>query len=102
MRVEMTQMQRLKTLVTLATLAPASFHITQSIPITIEGSVEEFTATFVEANVSASGETEADALLNFKEVLLSTYEILEGMPAAKLGPIPARQWEILMSVVRRA
>jgi hypothetical protein len=73
----------------------------EQIPVTIEGDGEDFTATFVEANVSASGETEADAIANFKDSLLSSFEILEGMSADDLGPLPSRQWAILHNVVRR-
>jgi hypothetical protein len=86
--------------VPLTTLMPA-FQMIQQIPVTIEGDGEDFTATFVEANVSASGETEADAIANFKDSLLSSYEILEGLPSSQLGPLPARQWGILQNVVRR-
>jgi hypothetical protein len=86
--------------VPLTTLSPA-FHMMQQIPVTIEGDGESFTATFIEANVSASGETEGDAIANFKDSLMSSYEMLEGMPASQLGTLPARQWEILQNVVHR-
>ena len=69
--------------------------------MTIEGDGEDFTATFVEANVSASGETEADAIANFKDSLLSSYELLESLPPNQLGPLPTRQWDILQDVVKR-
>jgi len=85
----------------LTTLTPEPFKMIQQIPVTIEGDGEDFTATFVEANVSASGETEADAIANFKESLVSSYELLEDVPAGQMGPLPARQWGILKSVVRR-
>ena len=87
--------------VPLATLTPEPFRMIQQIPVTIEGDGEDFTATFVEANVSASGETEADAIANFKDSLLSSYDVLEAMPAEQLGPLPSRQWEILHSVIKR-
>jgi hypothetical protein len=86
--------------VPLATLAPSQFQMTKQIPVTVEGDGEDFTATFVEANVSASGETEADAIANFKDSLLASYEVLEAAPT-QLGPLPARQWEILQAVIRR-
>jgi hypothetical protein len=86
--------------VPLTTLTP-SFRMLQQIPVTIEGDGEDFTATFIEANVSASGETEADAIANFKNSLLSSYELLESLPASQLGPLPARQWGILRDVVKR-
>jgi hypothetical protein len=102
LKVQIQQLQNMRTFVVpLTTLAPEPFRMTQQIPVTIEGDGEDFTATFVEANVSASGETEADAIANFKDSLLSSYELLEGMPSSQLGPLPARQWGILQNVVRR-
>ncbi len=87
--------------VPLTTLTADNFRMTQQIPVTIEGDGEDFTASFVEANISASGETEADAIANFKESLLSSYEVLEGLTPNQLAPLPARQWGILQNVVRR-
>jgi hypothetical protein len=87
--------------VPLTTLAPGPLHMIQQIPVTVEGGGEDFTATFVEANVSASGETEADAIANFKDSLLSSYEVLEGLQPNQLGPLPARQWGVLQNVIKR-
>jgi hypothetical protein len=99
---EIQRLHKLRTyVVPLTTLTPSPFQMIQQIPVTIEGDGEDFTATFVEANVSASGETEADAIANFKDSLLSSYEILEGMPSNELGSLPARQWAILQDVVKR-
>jgi hypothetical protein len=100
LKAEIQQLCKTKTFVVpLTTLAPRSLRMLQPIPVTIEGDGEQFTATFTEANVSASGETEADAIANFKDSLLSSYEVLSHMPASKLGPLPSRQWTVLQSVV---
>lgn len=102
LKCEIQRLHKLRTyVVPLATLTPEPFRMIQQIPVTIEGDGEDFTATFVEANVSASGETEADAIANFKDSLLSSYEILEEMPSNELGPLPTRQWAILRDVVKR-
>jgi hypothetical protein len=102
LRQEISGLQNSRTyVVPLTTLSPA-FQMTEKIPVTIEGDGESFTATFVEANISASGETEGDAIANFKESLMSTYEILEHLPASQLGELPTRQWSILQRIVRRS
>ena len=102
LKCEIQRLHQLRTyVVPLATLTPEPFQMTQQIPVTIEGDGEDFTATFVEANVSASGETEADAIANFKESLLSSYELLENLSPNQMGPLPTRQWEILQNVVKR-
>jgi hypothetical protein len=99
---EIRQLCKTRTFVVpLTTLSTGSLQITQQIPVTIEGDGEEFTATFTEANISASGDTEADAIANFKDSLVSSFEALEGLRIEELGPLPARQWRILTTVVKR-
>jgi hypothetical protein len=103
LRDEVRQLCRMRAFVVpLTTLSPGPLQITQHIPITIEGNGEEFTATFTEANISASGETEADAIANFKDSLVSSFKLLESKNAAELGPLPTRQWGILNQVIKRA
>lgn len=102
LREEVRQLQESRTFVVpLATLSPMPLEMVHQIPVTVQGSGEEFTATFTEANVSASGETEADAIAAFKESLLESFRILETMKPEELGPLPTRQWQVLQSVVRR-
>jgi len=99
---EIRQLCKIRTFVVpLSTLSPAPYQITQQIPVTIEGDGEEFTATFTEANVSATGETEADAIANFKDSLLSCYQLLEKKTPDQLGPLPTRQWTVIKGVVKR-
>ena len=85
----------------LATLAPQPYRMLHQIPVTIKEDGDEFVASFTEASVSASGETEADAIANFKEMMLSLYEIFESTPVDRMGPLPTRQWNILRNVVQR-
>ena len=99
---EIRQLCKTRTFVVpLSTLSPAPYQITQQIPVTIEGDGEEFTATFTEANVSASGETEADAIANFKDSLLSCYQLLEKKTPEQLGPLPTRQWTVIKGMLKR-
>jgi predicted RNase H-like HicB family nuclease len=96
------QLQAKKTFVVpITTLAPEPIQMRLNIPATIEGDGEDFTASFTEANVSASGETEADAIANLKGAIASTFEFLESLPENERGPLPARQWEILRNVLTR-
>jgi predicted RNase H-like HicB family nuclease len=99
---EVAEIRKARTFVVpLTTLAHEPLRMRLNIPATIEGYGEEFTATFSEANVSASGETEADAIANLKESLVSTFEFLESLPENELGPLPARQWGVLRNVLTR-
>jgi hypothetical protein len=101
LKCEIQRLQQSRVYVVPLTTLTQPFEMVQQIPVTIEGDGEDFTATFVEANVSASGETEADAIANLKDSLLSSYELLENLPPNQLGPLPTRQWEILQNVVKR-
>jgi hypothetical protein len=98
---EILRLQSLRAYVVPLTTLSAEFQLTQPIPVMIEGCDENFIASFTEANISASGETEGDAIANFKDSLVSSYQVLEGMSSDKLGPLPARQWKVLQNVVRR-
>jgi len=98
---EILRLQSLRAYVVPLTTLSSEFHLTQPIPVTIEGCDENFIATFAEANISASGETEGDAIANFKDSLVSSYQLLEAMRSDNLGPLPARQWKVLQNVVRR-
>lgn len=96
---EILRLQSLRSYVVSLTTLSAGFSLKQPIPVTIEGDDENFTATFVEANISASGETESDAIANFKDALVSSYQVLADLPGNQFGPLPARQWEVLRNVV---
>jgi predicted RNase H-like HicB family nuclease len=87
--------------VPLSTLAPEPLQLKLNIPATIEGDGDDFTATFTEANVSASGDTEADAIANLKESIVATYKILESIPVSEMSALPARQWNVLKSAITR-
>ena len=87
--------------VPLTSLAPEPLQMRLNSPATIEGDGEEFTATYTEANVSASGETEADAIANLKESIANTFMRLEAIPPGEMASLPARQWDILRNAITR-
>jgi predicted RNase H-like HicB family nuclease len=101
-KTEIQYLRNAKTFVVpLTNLAPGPMQMRLNIPATVEGDGEDFTATFTEANVSASGDTEADAIANLKESIVATYKILEAIPASEMSPLPARQWSVLKSAITR-
>jgi len=56
-------------------------------------------ASFSEANISGSGESQADAIEMLKDVIASTYRLLTEKESI-LGTEPARQLSILRKFVR--
>ena len=87
--------------VQLETLTPEGYQLIRPISAVLEGNGDDFTASFLEANISGTGDTEADALSALKDALVSTFEALDHLANEDLGPLPARQKVVLTSVMRR-
>ena len=65
--------------------------LTRPFYVVVEQSGDSFIATFFDAHVSASGETQWEAVDNVKDLVAATFHRLRRAPADKLGPIPTRQ-----------
>jgi hypothetical protein len=85
----------------LTTLAPEPFELLSDIPVTIEGADGDFTATFYEASLGASGDTVAEAIANFKETLIRQYELFEELPAERVSNVAARQRDVIYGAMAR-
>ena len=83
----------------IATLVPVRLQMKKDIPVLLKPQGEEFVASFLDANVNASGETEAEALNNLKATLATVFEKLRSLPAKNLGPGPARQLAVLREFI---
>jgi hypothetical protein len=82
--------------VPIATFAPdTSCKLKKEIPILIRPNGEDYLASFLDANINASGETPAEAVNNLKDMLLSLFVRLRSLPGNSLGPGPARQLAVL-------
>ena len=81
-----------------ASTAVASGKLTASWQSVSDGS---FIASFLEASLAASGDTEAEALDGLKDRIITTFERLESKTDDKLGPVPLRQKQLLTSLIRR-
>jgi hypothetical protein len=81
---------------------PEPFKLLREIPVVVQPSGDEYVASFFDANVHASGCTETDAVENLKDVMLGLFAYLEGQPAKRLGPMPAKQRAVLREFIRRA
>jgi len=81
--------------VLLSTFAPEPYVVKRRIPVNIELIDAGFIATFFDANLSTSGETEEEAFSNLRSLILDTFEALDAEPETDLGPEPARQLAVL-------
>ena len=87
--------------VPVVTFAPEPFELLRDLPVVVQPVEEYFTATFFDANISTSGETQEEAVANLKELILDIFESLEAEPEERLGPEPARQKAVLARLIRR-
>ena len=85
----------------LTSLAPEPFEIIGPIHILIQAAEDGYIASFLDANLGASGATRAEALDGIKDRIVTTYERLMGKTDEKLGPGPLRQKHVLASLIRR-
>ncbi|HYN19458.1 MAG TPA: hypothetical protein VE078_00745 [Thermoanaerobaculia bacterium] len=86
----------------ISTLAPEPYELLRPIPVLIRLSGDEFVASFMEANVNASGETQQEAFENVKSLILDVFDSLRSHPAEKLGPEPTRRLAVLRNFIRAA
>lgn len=76
------------------------FKTLRPIHVVIEEAEEQATVSLPEIELSATGETESDAILNFKKELASLYRDLFETPTDKLGKLPASWLRILQKVMK--
>ena len=88
-------------MVPISTLAPEPYTLVRDIPCLIQPTDGGFVATFFDANISASGDTQQEALENLKALLVDIFDDLVSEPNDKLGPEPKRQLEVLKTLIRR-
>ena len=91
----------LPAVVPVTTFAPEPFEVIGPISIVIQPSGDDFLATYFDANINASGETQEEAFAALKDVLLATFQLLQRLPDDQLGPGPRRQRAVLTAVIRR-
>lgn len=91
----------LTAVVPITTFAPEPFEVLRPMSAVIQPIGDEHLATFFDANINASGETQEEAFANLKDVMLGTFQMLERMSESQLGPGPRRQRAVLSECIRR-
>ena len=79
------------------TFAPAPYKVKKPIPVLMRPHNGEFMASFVDANVNASGETEQEAFEAVKVLMLDMLDQLARQP--KLGPKLATRLTMLRAFI---
>lgn len=83
----------------ITTLAPEPYRLIRDIPIVVQPVDEGFTATFFDANIATSGDTEEEAISNLRTLIVDMIEYLRSEPEEALGPGPRRQLQVLNAFI---
>ena len=82
-------------------LSPEPYKVTRPFSVLVQASGDEYIATFFDANLSASGETQEEAVRNLKDIIVIVFESLTEHDDKQLGIGPARQLKVLGQFLRR-
>lgn len=93
------ELRRKPYITTIASLAPHPFQVLQPIYVVIRKDDEAYVASFADANVNASGETEQEAYEILKDSLVSAFCVLSDNES-DLGLEPQRQLAVLREFIR--
>jgi hypothetical protein len=86
---------------TIASLAAEHLVLRRPIPVVIEEDDGVFVASFLDANINASGDTLQDAYEALKEFIASRFRLLE-RHIAELGNEPMRQLTVLRDFMQQS
>ena len=87
-------------IVPITTFDPEPYELCNGmVHVVVQPDDESFVASFFDANINASGNTQVDAVANLKDMMISLFDILE--KEKKLGKGPAHQLAVLRGIMRR-
>lgn len=87
-------------LVPITSLAPEALRLQQPIFVVVQPDGDQFSATFFDANINASGDTQTEAVENLKEILISSFRRFTELGESRLGPGPRQQLAVLKSIIK--
>jgi hypothetical protein len=93
--------QRRSFLVPIETLEPEPYEIMRPFTAVVMEAEGGFEASNFDLGIYASGDTEEEAIANWKETLIDTVDRLNELPDTRLGKGPLRQKNLLDKLVRK-
>ncbi len=81
--------------------APEPYRVTAPFTVVLACRGDEFIASWFDANIHASGETEEQAFTDLKTMVLDTFDRFEQLGDSELGPGPQKQKGILRSHIAK-
>jgi predicted RNase H-like HicB family nuclease len=102
LRERLSELERLAPVsVPVETFAPEPYAVRKPFHVVVRAQGDGYVASFFDTNLSASGDTPEEAVLNLKDVVVAAYEVLLQHGPAELGPSPAKQLQVLKQFLRR-
>lgn len=86
-------------IIPIQTLAPEQYELAKSFNAVVRLNDDQYIASFFDANLSTSGDTPEEAVMNLKDLIVGTYEILSEMADDELGPVPLQQKIVLSNLI---
>ncbi len=86
--------------VTITTLAPEPYQLKRDIPVLVQQDEDSYIATFVDANINASGDTLSQAVDNLKDMMVALLRRFS-QEKNKLGKWPTKQLAILQDFIQK-
>ena len=93
------QIRQRPIIVPIQSLEPSPVEVTQAILAVVRGEDGAFIASFLDANINASGETQLDAVEMLKDVIASSFQLFVSKESV-LGEEPKRQLAVLRHFLR--
>ena len=88
-------------IVPVETFVPEPYELLRPFHVVVQPYEDEYLATFFDASIGATGDTQEEAVANLKELILALYVRLSDLDEPQLGPEPCRQRRILQSLIRK-
>jgi len=88
-------------LVPIETFAPEPYEVVKPFHAVVRHQEDQYIASFFDANLSASGDTQAEAVANLKDIIAGTFEILTTVEEDELGRGPLQQRKVLEQFMRK-
>lgn len=88
-------------IVPISTFTPEPYEVLRPLFAVVTQSEEQFIASFFDANVHASGDTQEEALTHLKSLVLDTFDSLARESPDTLGPESQRQLAVLREFISR-
>ncbi len=82
-------------LVPIETFTPEPYEVVKPFHVVVRFQDSEYIASFFDANLSASGDTQMEAIVNLKDIITATFDILTTENEKELGPGPLQQKKVL-------